>query len=49
MEVAAVAMQAISAQQQIAVEMLKQTVQAEQAILQVIASATLGNNLDISV
>ncbi len=49
MEVAAVAMQAISAQQQVAVQILKQTAEAEQAILQVIASATLGNNLDISV
>lgn len=49
MEVAAVAMQAISTQQKVAVEMLKQAAQAEQAILQVIASATMGQNLDISV
>lgn len=49
MEVAAVAMQAISAQQQVAVQMLKQTAEAQAQILQVLASATMGTNLDISV
>ena len=49
MDLSAVAVQVLSLQQSLAVEALKQTVEAEQAILQVIASATHGQNLDISV
>lgn len=49
MDVSAVAVQVLSTQQQMAVQALKATVEAEQAILQVLASATLGTNLDISV
>jgi hypothetical protein len=49
MEVAAVAMQALSTQQAMAVQMLKQNAEAQQAILQVLTDATRGQNLDVSV
>lgn len=49
MDVSAVAVQVLSLQQNIALQALKQTAEAEAAILQVLASATLGQNLDISV
>ena len=50
MEIAAVAVQQLTAQQQVAVAVLKQAAEAEQQILQVIAaSADRGQNLDISV
>ncbi len=50
MEIAAVALQAISAQQQIAVQVLKQASEAQAALATMIAqSASVGRNLDISV
>lgn len=49
MEIAAVALQSISTTQQVAVEMLKQTADAEAQIMQVLMSSTLGQSLDISV
>ncbi len=50
MEIAAVAMQAITAQQQVAVQVLKQASEAQAALANMIAqSATMGRNLDISV
>lgn len=50
MDVAAVALQAVTTQQQIALQVIKQSAQQEQALVNmIIQSTTTGRNLDISV